>query len=150
MENAKNDVFSSAIGNKETGLYAVSENFNTLPEVFKEITEDEFWRRLSLWGIRASAARQIIGGGNRQEPLFGSRFEEYHFLVQDYSPAGPEGIAFLRKQATSGKSERPEHFFAFSRCAHEWERGPEDGRFNCYHQRKCKTCGKVETWDSSD
>jgi hypothetical protein len=114
--------------------------YNEMPGPYKEITEDEFWHRVLIWGF--------------------SRDEEYRQILPDLAPdiitdkyMHPIHILYYQTEALAVMStvvdarRVPWKFFIIG-CRHEGATGYDTIRGD--HSRTCPTCGLTWGWDSSD
>lgn len=106
----------------------------------KPITEDLFWNVISTYYVEGSGSKQVI-----DETIQKQMIPLTYFIIHR-GKAGPEGVCF-QKKVERAQVVRPDKFWSFKCCDHDWE---IEINFMCYKEFKCKKCGRVSIIDSSD
>ena len=108
--------------------------YNESPPNMKEISEDEFYRRLLMYHPTHIDFKQVFDYDD------GTCMNLHLFIYDEGEQA--TGIAI-------GEVNRQRKFFSFATCQHEWEKNVAESRM-CYHVAYCKKCGVRIAIDSSD
>lgn len=127
-------------------------NYNHPPANFREVDEDWIARysRFRIYGFKYIWYSQIFIDIDKPQDMKNQPLIGMHFFGDDSS----EGIAIY----TDYCGEKKIRYFAFAGCFHDMEGLSQEecrkqgiyhgGR--CYHVSKCKKCGWVSAYDSSD
>jgi len=112
--------------------------FNNCPPNLKEISDDEFFRMLTM--------------GTPSYMMYKQCFDHsvYSWLgLHMYIFYDGNGVAIGELPTVHNGTYRDRKFYSFALCEHKWESVPEESRM-CYHVSRCKKCDIKRTIDSSD
>lgn len=115
-------------------------SFNRLPQPFKEITEEQFYKQFDTWAWQYKDFRQVCNTEDLTEVNWQGYFDITIYFYSD--------SAYGRAKKVS-KNDCSKYDYKYFRigCKHEWELVSS---MRCYREYKCRKCGCTDSVDSSD
>lgn len=115
-------------------------NLNYMPKPYVEISEQDFWHHVLIWGFSKTQEYRQILPQNAPDIIDDKYMHAIQILYYH-----TEAIAVM--QHTVGSIPKPWKFFRIG-CDHKGAKGYDTIRGD--HSRTCPTCGLKWGWDSSD